>query len=213
MTRGLALAVWLLSRSLWLLPLGAFTWLLLNGAAHVFFDPLQSANALALLLPGLILMAPLVFFLLQTRAILAGSKPYTERELWSEAGTMLFIELFIGLLLAISYPYFKDLVPKSIEGTSRGRLILLRQGLNRYMSQHPAPATLEGLLAPGELAVMPELRFHKDAPHARTRESVLLPDGVPTDSGRWGYTVGAGTATIIIDCTHTDMRGRQWNSY
>lgn len=213
MTRGLALAVWLLSRSLWLLPLGAFTWLLLSGAAHAFFDPLQRANALALLLPGLILMAPFVFFLLQTRAILAGSKPYSERELRSEAGAMLFIELFIGLLLAVSYPYFKDLVRKSIEGTSRGRLVLLRQALDRRPAKQPPPATLEGLLGPGELAVMPELRFYKDEPHPRTRESVLLPDGAPTDSGRWGYAVGAGTATIIIDCTHTDLKGRRWDGY
>lgn len=53
-----------------------------------------------------------------------------------------------------------------------------------------------------------------DVPHRPTKE--VRQGSVPSDGGGWLYDNSAGknkTRTLIIDCTHTDFKGRVWADY
>lgn len=53
-----------------------------------------------------------------------------------------------------------------------------------------------------------------DVPHRATRE--VRSGSVPTDEGGWLYNDAPGDekrGTVLINCTHTDIRGRVWAAY
>lgn len=213
MTWGWKAWAWLAARALWTLFFGslaaAFGLAAYRGYADLRSVSFAWANALPALAFGL------VFALGASHAVAVcrGRAAMSDGAMGSETSLILSLGAIFGLMFAITWPSFSRIIPKSIEAQSRSRLSLLRQGLSRHLASRPAPATLEGLLSPGELAVMPELRFYRDRPHPRASRSITLPAGAATDSGLWGYSVSGASATVFIDCTHTDSKGVFWNSY
>lgn len=124
----------------------------------------------------------------------------------------LFAQFCLYAMFAVVWPAEATLIHRSGEGATKGNLSALRAALADAVARGPAPATLEGLAAVGGPAHLPNVRVGYKQ-HPRTRDSVVLKDGVPTDSGKWGYIVTASSASVIVDCTHTDSKGSTWTSY
>lgn len=140
-----------------------------------------------------------------------GAKPVSRR---SELAATVFFGGLLVLMGACVAPSFLQLVRVSGEGAMKGRLGQLRQAFTRYrVEKSENPPSLDAILAGSELSEMPELwPLGTKSSHERIREAIAIPDGKPTDSGKWAYSVGTSTP-IFIDCTHTDDRGNAWASY
>lgn len=108
-----------------------------------------------------------------------------------------------------------ELLRVSSEGSNKGKLGLLRQELEAHKSAHAGipPAGLDEILRPPTLPEFPSLwQSNPAAPHRRT--SAWRPAAQAADSGEWAYEVSASTpGWVYIDCTHTDMKGNNWDSY
>jgi len=171
-------------------------------------------GALTITLFGLGLLVLSWFAGRSTWRVLTGAEPITKRALVDElCGTALLLA-FAGLMIAIAAPAFTGLFRKSAEGAMKNRLGELRAAFVRYRADNSEnPPSLEALVDAKLLPQIPELwPSHTKIPHDRVRATILLPDGKPTDSGKWAYAVGTSTP-VFIDCTHTDWRGNAWNSF
>lgn len=139
------------------------------------------------------------------------AKPVSRR---AELGGTLFICGILVLMGACVAPSFLQLVRVSGEGAMKGRLGQMRGEFARYRAEKSEnPPSLEALAGSPSFPALPDLwpvgsRKH----HAPANATIALPDGKPTDSGKWAYAVGTSTP-IFIDCTHTDDRGGAWASY
>lgn len=102
------------------------------------------------------------------------------------------------------------IVRKSAEGATKGNLQALRAAISNHQAGHAGrpPADLSEVTAGGKyLSELPPARtpyFHDDS------RQVLVADE-PEDRGGWLYDPKTGT--LKVDCTHTDTRGKRWDSY
>jgi prepilin-type N-terminal cleavage/methylation domain-containing protein len=144
-----------------------------------------------------------------------------KRKRLSSAGGFTLIELMIvvaiiGILAAIAIPKFANMIQKSKEGTTKGKLGALRGALEIYYSQMEGyyPSDLTPFTAPGNpfVTTMPLVYT---ASHG-TSDVIDYPSNYDTalDEGGWGY-VGSGTdlGKVWVECTHTDVVGSPWYSY
>jgi hypothetical protein len=112
-----------------------------------------------------------------------------------------------ALLMALVF------VPKMLwmahtEHCGMNELSIARERVEAYTKEHAhAPRDL------AELPVMPELRIWtvdesgEEHLHARTRAVSLVNDGVPPDTGGWGYDAAAGR--VFISCTGLEPKLRR----
>lgn len=141
----------------------------------------------------------------------SGNSPSSRR---NKIGIAIFFGGIFALMGACVAPAFLQLVQVSGEGAMKGRLGQMRRAFTRYRAEKSEnPPSLEALAGSPDLPELPELwpagsRKH----HAPVNATIALPDGKPTDSGKWAYAVGTSTP-VFIDCTHTDNRGGAWASY
>lgn len=170
--------------------------------------------AITVSLPGALLLGLSWLAARSTVRVLRGQEPMTTRSLWNEIASTLFIVCVGVLLFMIVWPSYSGLFRKSAEGVMKGNLGLLRLAFNGYRAERSEnPPSLEALVESKHLAELPRLWPKQSGiPHAREAGTILLPDGIPTDSGKWAYAIGSSTP-IFIDCTHTDTRGNAWASY
>lgn len=203
---------YLLSRLVWLLPLVLIGWGLCTATSWTVQDGGSWGGLLftgGLAAADLALLAYLVFDAFRDTARL---DPATRPGLASDTFQQLFVQLIFLAMGATVWPAWGTLVERSGEGSAKGHLVMLRDALAKHAARSPLPATLEGLVDAGAIERVPTLRLGR-APHPRSNASVVLRDGVPTDSGHWGYHVSSASFTLIVDCTHTDSKGSTWTNY
>lgn len=123
------------------------------------------------------------------------------------------------IVLTIMLIILSVAVPKVAELRERSRnlkaLATLRSALARYAAdtKTKGPADLSELTKGAKyLAEIPPvgLRGHHD------RSAQVYPFQVGGDAGGWSYSSPTGAyegVGIWINCTHTDSRGRAWNTY
>lgn len=169
-----------------------------------------SAPAINSLVIAVLLLALAWSAASHTWKVLAGTKPATAAALSGEILSTAVVFLVCGLLLAMVGPYFRPVFRRSAEGAMNNRLHDLRGRVESYRAAHEGqfPPSLEALGEPPPLWP----RASK-IPHPGEAATILLPDAAATDSGKWAYALSASSATVFIDCTHTDYRGVSWTSY
>lgn len=119
-----------------------------------------------------------------------------------------------ALALLYLWPSFTETYRKSAEGDMKGGLGTIRDAFARYrVERSENPPSLAALVESRHLAGLPLLwPKNSGVPHEPGNGTILLPDRVPTDSGKWAYAAGFA-APVFIDCTHTDTHGRAWAAY
>ncbi len=205
---------WAAIRAVWILGFA----LLFGGAAVVSAVGAARAGhffaAITVTLPGVLLLGLSWLVARSTVRVLRGQEPLTTRAIWNEIGSSVFVVALCALMLMIVWPSFSGIYRKSAEGEMKGGLAFIRDAFARYrVERSENPPSLEALVESKHLARLPSLwPKNSGVPHARSADAIFLPDGVPTDSGKWAYAVGFSTP-IFIDCTHTDSRRVAWSSY
>lgn len=206
--------VWAGIRAVWITIFAV----LFGGAAVVSAVGAAKAGhvlaAITVTLPGVLLLGLSWRASRSTVRVLRGQEPLTTRAIWNEIASSLFVVGMCALMLAIVWPSFSGIYRKSGEGDMKGGLASIRDAFARYRAERSEnPPSLDALVESKHLAALPRL-WPKNAgiPHPQGNGTILLPDGVPTDSGKWAYAVGFSTP-IFIDCTHTDSRRLAWAAY
>ena len=130
---------------------------------------------------------------------------------------LMIVVAIIGILAAVAIPKFADLIRKSGEGATMGNLNALRSAVSIYYGDMDGvyPSLLPSLTTSGKyLAAMPSAKlpsYHGDS----SATDYGLFSALPGDGG-WYYSNVAGDINegqIVVDCTHTDTRGRTWSQY
>lgn len=149
-----------------------------------------------------------------TWRVMQGTENMSRGAVRNEVGATIFFVGLAGLMLAIVWPSFSGIYRKSAEGDMKGGLATIRDAFARYRAERSEnPPSLEALVESKHLAALPRLwPKNSGIPHPQGNGTIILPERVPTDSGRWAYAAGF-TAPVFIDCTHTDTRGNAWASY
>lgn len=128
--------------------------------------------------------------------------------------------MIVGILAAIAIPKFAELTKKSNEGASKGNLGALRSAMSIYYGDMEGqyPAELQALTTDGKyLTTIPSARtpnFHADSAAVQNFDAMI--DASQSDAGGWGYVNNPKSpdwGNVFINCTHTDTRGKSWNSY
>lgn len=135
-------------------------------------------------------------------------------------GLFFLIIPVIGIMAAIAIPKFAELIRKSSEGAAKGNLGAIRSAMSIYYGDMEGqyPAQLESLTAGGKyLTVIPAAKtpnFHPDSATVHYLQG--LNDASQADTGGWGYVNNPRDkdyGNIFVNCTHTDTRGKSWDSY
>ena len=165
-------------------------------------------------LPAVLLVALSWLAARSTVRVLRGREFLTTRAIVNEIGGTFFVVGVCVLMFMIAYPSFSGVYRKSAEGEMKGGLATIRDAFARYRAERSEnPPSLEALVESKHLSALPRLwPGRPGVPHEPGTGTVLLPDRVPTDSGKWAYAAGF-PAPVFIDCTHTDTRGSAWASY
>lgn len=142
---------------------------------------------------------------------------------------LMIVVAIIGILAAIAIPKFSDLINKSHEGATKGRLSGLRSALEVYYADNEgafpsgAAATnttfLQSALVPKYIGEWPSV--YTPTRHAKTNTVDTINGGNPsaTDAscdGEWVYVSSSGASDwgkIAVECYHTDLGGTVWSTY
>lgn len=125
----------------------------------------------------------------------------------------------IGVLTTIALPRFSEMLRHANEGATKGNLGSVRTALTIYYGdmdgQYPRD-DLHSLEVPGKyLAALPYAKtppFHGD----QNQVSAVSSAAAVTELGGWAYVNNNSTGdwgVVLVDCTHTDHKGRTWTSY
>jgi prepilin-type N-terminal cleavage/methylation domain-containing protein len=142
---------------------------------------------------------------------------------------LMIVVAIIGILAAIAIPQFANLVSKSQEGATKGNLGSLRSALSIYYGDtegwYPTGATALNTLTVGAryLAQMPALNLPRTINSAGHGTGIIGTTlgamAAIGDPGTWYYDntgQGAGSnfwGTVVVGCTHKDIRGTVWTSF
>ncbi|OGR90384.1 MAG: hypothetical protein A3J74_00255 [Elusimicrobia bacterium RIFCSPHIGHO2_02_FULL_57_9] len=121
---------------------------------------------------------------------------------------LMIVIAILSTLAAIVVPKFGDLLRKSKEGGTLANLGSLRSALNIYN------ADTEGIYPSSLLGLTQNARYLSTTPkiavpyyHGATNAEA----GSVTDAGGWTYL--AATGAVMVNCTHTDTKGKVWTAY
>ena len=122
-----------------------------------------------------------------------------------------FVVIVFLTCIWIAIPKIHELRRYAANGETRGQLGLFRQAISDYKSQKGKfPTSLSDMGIP-----LPLLHLF-DTPHVPNREIRNTTLHEVRDSGQWLYDnqpEDSGFGTLIMDCSHSDDRGRPWSSY
>ncbi len=124
----------------------------------------------------------------------------------------------IGILAAIAIPKFADLIRKSKEGACKGNLGAIRSALSIYY------ADMEGQYPDHLLALTDDGKYLSSLPYAHapdyhnptTSQQISRVSAVLSDYGGWMYydrSSDTNYGQVIVNCTHTDLKGTVWTLY
>jgi len=142
---------------------------------------------------------------------------------------LMIVVAIIGILAAIAIPQFAQLISKSQEGQTKGNLGTVRSALSIYYGdtegQYP---TFSAVTPSGFTALTAGSKYLQQTPNASLPKtnisighiaSAAITDidlAAASDSGGWGYeTVVTSNlwGTVVVNCTHNDLRQVIWTSY
>ncbi|HVE12847.1 MAG TPA: type II secretion system protein [Elusimicrobiota bacterium] len=120
----------------------------------------------------------------------------------------------LAILLGVAAARYKDLLRLAHEGALEGNLGALRSALSMYY------ADMEGQYPTDAMSLTVHARYLKSIPladppthHAGQAGFSYAGHG---DTSRWGYDNDPDSkafGTLWVDCTHTDLKGKTWNTY
>jgi hypothetical protein len=110
---------------------------------------------------------------------------------------------------------FADLTRKGNEGAVKGNLGAIRSALSIYYGDMEGvyPSSLEMLTISGKY--LPSLPVGW-APNYHDRSNAVHAGRAPDDQSGWFYNndpKDADFGTVLVNCTHTDLRGSAWTCY
>ena len=129
-----------------------------------------------------------------------------------------------GVVFLVYFSLLKadDLFRNGYESQTKGHLGAIRSTLSIYYgdNQSSYPNDLAALTVGGKyMNTFPTAHsFH----HRRSAAVQLMTNddfnaGIFTDKGGWAYVIGGSTkshdGTILVNCTHTDLKGSSWVLY
>jgi len=142
---------------------------------------------------------------------------------------LMIVVAIIGILAAIAVPKFADLIYKSHEGATKGKLSSIRSALNAYYGDNEAifPAGAAGAnstllpasLVPKYLGKWPEAYVPRRHAKTGTVDNINGGDPAasdPVDDGEWVYVSNAAApdwGRVNVECYHQDLRGTVWSTY
>lgn len=112
---------------------------------------------------------------------------------------------------------------RSYGGGTKGNLGSIRSALSIYYGdmQGQYPSSLTSLTVGGKYLVqIPKaytLYNHPDSAAIHQMTNDEFNGGKFTDAGGWAYVTGGTTnyysGTVVVNCTHTDIKGTLWTAY
>lgn len=130
---------------------------------------------------------------------------------------LMIVVAIIGILVAIAFPKFTGLIDKSKEGATKGGLTTLRSALGIYYGDTLAFPTdnLDSLVAARKyLENLPTVKLPRTS-HPESRQVTVGSSTTSvTDTGGWLYvndTASHEWGTALINCTHQDVKGNNWD--
>ncbi len=144
---------------------------------------------------------------------------------------LMLVVAIIGLLAAIALPKFANLIIRSKEASTKGRMGSVRSAVSIYYSDNegifPFSLTdaLKAGLVPKYLDAIPALQFPTVPSHGPGNVSSYSTIGgipasdcpfIPGLGGFWVYDIQSDTANnwgiLAFTCTHPDSTGRIWST-
>jgi prepilin-type N-terminal cleavage/methylation domain-containing protein len=142
---------------------------------------------------------------------------------------LMIVVAIIGILAAIAVPKFADLINKSHEGATKGKLSSIRGALRVYYGDNEAifpagPAGsnttfLQDSLVPKYIGKWPEAYTPGRHGKSDTVDTINGGDPAasdPTCDGEWVYvsnTISNDWGRINVECYHLDLRGEVWSTH
>lgn len=124
------------------------------------------------------------------------------------ASAVIGFGLLINFSTLISLPGYSDLPLKSSAGAQAAKLAGLRGELSvRLRETGVAPADLSW-----QKKKTPELWLARSG-HPKSWEIRISSFTDIQDSGRWLYVADSAGPEVLIDCTHSDVKGKAWSAY
>lgn len=141
---------------------------------------------------------------------------------------LMIVVAIIGILAAVAVPKFAEMIRKSKEGSTKGRLSALRSSLTIYVSDNEGMVPLERAVAPNESVLLAAFvpKYIEDVPEAKlgayhededtiewspTRNRGDTTNMIP-DSNGWVFT-STGGADWWVNCSHTDTKNEDITSW
>jgi prepilin-type N-terminal cleavage/methylation domain-containing protein len=138
---------------------------------------------------------------------------------------LMIVVAIIGILSAVAVPRFTDLIRKSHEGASKGKLSGLRSTLHIYYADNEGTYPtddLSSLLEAGKyISYIPEVYipgYHVKNSGVQNNDDLGTAAILTDDSGGWLYwNQRTGSASrqwggLWIGCNHEDAAGNVWSS-
>lgn len=128
---------------------------------------------------------------------------------------LMIVVAIIGILAAVAMPKFADLIKRSKEGATKGKLGGIRSALSIYYGDQEGafPNTPDALTVNGTyMNTIPAAAMPPN--HAADKNFDLNAD--ENDGGGWTYNnvaTDANWGELLVNCTHTDAKGTIWTTY
>jgi len=128
---------------------------------------------------------------------------------------MMIVLTIIAIVAMIALPKVGNLIRAANESATRAKLSSIRSALAMYYTDNEGiyPSALDPLLQPGSKYLTQVVPVYTQA-HGSSSDIHYVPAVNDDDTGAWGYVnTGAQAGQIWVQCTHTDLKGMQWNKY
>jgi len=128
---------------------------------------------------------------------------------------LMIVVAILGILAALALPKFGELVKKSKEGATKGKLGGIRSALSIYYGDQEGvfPNNPDALTVNGTyMTVIP----HAEMPPYHGDDESFELNADESDGGGWTYnnvTADANWGELLVNCTHTDAKGTIWTTY
>lgn len=131
-----------------------------------------------------------------------------------------FLFLFVGISW---HRMARRMDRRSSGGVTKGNLGSIRSALINYYGDMKGqyPSSLTSLTVGGKyLSKIPDAytpNYHPDSAAIHQMTNDEFKAGEFSDAGGWAYVMGGTTnyysGTVLVNCTHTDIKGTVWTAY
>lgn len=130
------------------------------------------------------------------------------------------VSIHTGILLAVAVPKTSFYLRHTMEDGGRENLSSVRAALELYHRDSGGryPSELAALTSDGKwLQAMPVAKtpnYHSDNSAVQLLDAEQFNAGRFGDAGGWAYVIdGPSSGSVLVNCTHTDSKGKAWTGY